>query len=103
MQNFQVIMKVLIQIPFQLEKITFYSYFGSCIAEILYNSIQSNQPVESILLIDELDATLHPSLQFKLLDLFNQYSHDYKIQIFITTHSLSLIEHALEKNIMLFT
>ena len=62
-----------------------------------YNSIQSNQPVESILLIDELDATLHPSLQFKLLDLFNQYSHDYKIQIFITTHSLSLIEHALEK------
>jgi len=62
-----------------------------------FNSIQSSKTVESILLIDELDATLHPSVQFKLLDLFSQYSRDYKIQIFFTTHSLSLIEYALDK------
>lgn len=62
-----------------------------------FNSIQSNRTVESVLLIDELDATLHPSLQFKILDLFSQYSRDYKIQVFFTTHSLSLIEDALHK------
>jgi hypothetical protein len=63
-----------------------------------FNSIQSSKTVESVLLIDELDATLHPSLQFKILDLFSQYSCDYKIQIFFTTHSLSLIEYALHRN-----
>ncbi len=62
-----------------------------------YYSIQSQKAVESIMLIDELDATLHPSLQYKLLDLFNKYSQEYKIQIFFTTHSLSLIEYALDK------
>lgn len=62
-----------------------------------YNCIQSNNTVESILLIDELDATLHPSLQFKLLELFNRYSNTYKIQIVFTTHSLSLLEYALNK------
>lgn len=62
-----------------------------------YNCIQSSNTVESILLIDELDATLHPSLQFKILELFNKYSSDYKIQIIFTTHSLSLLEYALNK------
>ncbi|WP_434132214.1 AAA family ATPase [Sporomusa sphaeroides] len=62
-----------------------------------FNSINSSRQVESILLIDELDATLHPSIQLKILDLFNRYSSDYKIQIFFTTHSLSLIEDALHK------
>jgi hypothetical protein len=60
-----------------------------------FQSIRSRKPVESILLIDELDATLHPSLQTKLLMLFAEFSANYKIQIFFTTHSLSLIESAL--------
>ncbi|MCG8484452.1 MAG: ATP-binding protein [Clostridia bacterium] len=67
-----------------------------------HDSIQSHNTVESVLLIDELDATLHPSLQFKIIDLFNEYSNQYKIQIVFTTHSLSLIEYTLEKNIMLY-
>jgi predicted ATPase len=62
-----------------------------------YQSIQSNNDIESILLVDEFDATLHPSYQFKLLDLFRKYSTDYKIQVVFTTHSLSLIEYALKK------
>lgn len=62
-----------------------------------YQSIQSNNEIESILLIDELDATLHPSFQFKLLELFRKYSGDYKIQVIFTTHSLSLLEYALKK------
>ena len=60
-----------------------------------YESIESRNEVESVLLVDELDATLHPHFQFKILSLFEKMSKDYKIQIVFTTHSLSLIERAL--------
>ncbi|MBN3131604.1 AAA family ATPase [Pectobacterium brasiliense] len=59
--------------------------------------INKDDDVSSILLIDEYDATLHPSLQDKLYDIMNEFSEKYKIQIFITTHSLSLLEYVLEK------
>jgi AAA15 family ATPase/GTPase len=62
-----------------------------------FQSIRSTKPVESVLLIDELDATLHPSLQIKMQELFAEFSSNYKIQIFFTTHSLSLIESALSR------
>ena len=62
-----------------------------------YENIVSSNEVESILLIDEFDATLHPSLQFKLLDVFREYSEKYKIQVILTTHSLSSVEYALKK------
>lgn len=61
-----------------------------------YESINTNNDVESVLLIDELDATLHPAFQIKLLRLFEEYSEQYKIQIVFTTHSMSLIEAMLE-------
>ena len=62
-----------------------------------YENITSNNDVESVLLIDEFDATLHPSLQFRLLDIFRDFSARYKIQIVFTTHSLSTVEYALKK------
>ena len=62
-----------------------------------HNSINSNNEVESILLIDEFDATLHPCFQRKLIELFIEYSKNYKIQIIFTSHSLSAIEYLLEK------
>ena len=62
-----------------------------------YESINSMNEVESILLVDELDATLHPSYQIKLLELFRRYSAEYKIEIIFTTHSMSLLEYALNK------
>ena len=62
-----------------------------------FQNITSTNEIESVLLIDEFDATLHPSLQFKLLDIFRTYSTDYKIQIIFTTHSLSTVEYALNK------
>ncbi len=62
-----------------------------------YDSIESNRTVESVLLIDELDATLHPAFQIKLLNLFREMSEAYKIQVLFTTHSLSLIEEMLSK------
>lgn len=62
-----------------------------------YDSIDSKNEIESVLLIDEFDATLHPSLQLKLLDILHQCSQDYKIQIVFTTHSLSVLEYTLRK------
>ena len=62
-----------------------------------FENITSNNEVESVLLIDEFDATLHPSLQFRLLDIFRTFSTSYKIQIVFTTHSLSTVEYALKK------
>lgn len=58
-----------------------------------------NEKICSILLIDELDATLHPSYQLKLLDILAEFSKEYKIQIVGTTHSFSLLEVALKNEI----
>lgn len=44
-----------------------------------------------ILLIDEIDATLHPAAQNKLLKLLIQEAKKHQIQIVVTTHSLSLL------------
>lgn len=62
-----------------------------------FESIQSTNIVESVLLIDELDATLHPAFQIKILNLFREMSSAYKIQIVFTTHSISLLEEMLDK------
>ncbi|MCK9182715.1 MAG: AAA family ATPase [Fibrobacteraceae bacterium] len=52
-----------------------------------------------ILAIDELDATLYPASQEKLIDKLRRYASKYDIQIIFTTHSLSMLEHiyALQK------
>ncbi|SHE46702.1 AAA domain-containing protein, putative AbiEii toxin, Type IV TA system [Marinitoga hydrogenitolerans DSM 16785] len=50
-----------------------------------------------ILLIDELDATLHPSAQIELLDFLKKESKKLNLQIIATTHSLVLIETFLKK------
>lgn len=60
-----------------------------------FDSIDSTKEVESILLIDELDASLHPAFQLELIDLFIEYASDYKIQFVATSHSMSLLEHVL--------
>ena len=60
-----------------------------------YQSISSSKTVESVLLIDELDATLHPAFQINLLNLFRDFSQKYKIQIVFTTHSMSILETML--------
>lgn len=62
-----------------------------------YECIESRNQTESILLIDEVDATLHPAYQLKLLDLFMEYATKYKIKMIFTTHSLSLLEYAFAK------
>ena len=47
-----------------------------------------------ILAIDELDSTLFPASQIKILEQLQSYASKYKIQIIFTTHSLTLINEA---------
>lgn len=46
---------------------------------------------ECTLLIDEPDAHIHQDLQIKFADFINSISHAYNIQIFIATHSTTLL------------
>lgn len=46
-----------------------------------------------LVLIDELDATLHPAAQMRLFDYLFKESKELDLQIIFTTHSLSLLEH----------
>lgn len=46
-----------------------------------------------LLLIDELDAALHPAAQNKLFDYLYKQCKNLDLQIAFTTHSLSLLEH----------
>jgi len=59
-----------------------------------FENIESHRNTESILLVDEVDATLHPAYQINLLDLFKDYSEKYRIKIVFTTHSISMLEYA---------
>ena len=57
--------------------------------------------VESALLIDELDSTLHPRFQRLLIETLEIYSRKYKIQIVFTTQSYYLLELVLKKRLHL--
>lgn len=58
------------------------------------NTIQNTY--NGILCIDEIEASLHPVAQKKILDFLLKWSQKYKVQILITTHSLPLIKYAIE-------
>lgn len=55
---------------------------------------------KGILVIDEIDATLYPASQIKLLEFLRKFSSNYNMQIIFTTHSLTLLKEAcdLERN-----
>lgn len=53
--------------------------------------------IGGLLLIDEIDATLHPVAQNKLVDFLFKKSKELDLQIVFTTHSLSLLEHITKK------
>ena len=46
-----------------------------------------------LLLIDELEATLHPIAQLKLLDFLYKQCKELNLQVVFTTHSISLLEN----------
>lgn len=53
--------------------------------------------IGGLLLIDEIDATLHPVAQNKLIDFLYRKSKELNLQIVFTTHSLSLLDHVAKK------
>lgn len=50
-----------------------------------------------LLLIDEIDATLHPAAQKRLIDLLIKEAKQNDIQIVVTTHSSDLLKHICSK------
>ena len=50
-----------------------------------------------LLLIDEIDATLHPAAQKRLIDLLIKEAKTIGIQIAVTTHSSDLLKHICTK------
>lgn len=48
-----------------------------------------------LLFIDEIESTLYPAVQKKLIEKLIRYAKDYNLQIFCTTHSPTVIETAL--------
>ena len=51
-----------------------------------------------ILVIDEVDAGLHPRAQEKLINLLHTQARKLNLQIILTTHSLTVIKTILSKN-----
>ncbi|MGG5209807.1 ATP-dependent nuclease [Chryseobacterium sp. MIQD13] len=49
-----------------------------------------------ILVIDEIDTTLYPASQLKLIEALRKFSSKYDIQIIFTTHSLTILENICE-------
>ncbi len=49
-----------------------------------------------LLLIDELDVTLFPSSQIRLFELLKERAAEQKVQVIFTTHSMTLLERAVE-------
>lgn len=50
-----------------------------------------------LLLIDEIDATLHPAAQKRLIDLLVKEAKKNDIQVVVTTHSSDLLKHICNK------
>lgn len=46
-----------------------------------------------VILIDEIDATLHPAAQVRLIDLIYKVCNEINIQVIFTTHSLQILEY----------
>lgn len=66
-----------------------------------FNHLKRTQASEyngGILVIDEVDAGLHPRAQEKLIHLLHQSARKLNLQIIITTHSLTVIKSLLHKN-----
>lgn len=63
-------------------------------AVLSFKKLQEEHPTEyrgGLLFIDEIDATLYPAAQKKLIEKLFRLATDYKIQIIFTTHSPTII------------
>lgn len=70
---------------------------GKIIAAILsFKRLKENYKKDysgGLLVIDEVDATMHPVAQEKLFDFLLKQASKLNLQVILTTHSLSLLKH----------
>lgn len=52
-----------------------------------------------ILVIDEVDACLHPSAQEKLIKILDEASKELNLQVIVTSHSLTIIKEVMSRQI----
>lgn len=58
---------------------------------------ENNNYCGGILLIDELDATLHPAAQIRLINYILKSCRELRLQVVFTTHSLTILEMISKK------
>lgn len=51
----------------------------------------------ALLCIDEIDVSLHPDTQIRLLDLFDKLADELSIQFVVSTHSLTVLKETIQK------
>lgn len=72
---------------------------GNIISALVDIFVLSNQDnyVGALLCIDEIDVSLHPDTQIRLLDLFDKLADELSIQFVVSTHSLSVLKETIKK------
>ena len=68
----------------------------SALVDIYVLSLQDGYD-GALLCIDEIDVSLHPDTQIRLLDLFDKLSNELSIQFVVSTHSLTVLKEAMKK------
>lgn len=58
---------------------------------------QQEDYIGGIICIDEVDASLHPSAQIRLFELLEELSEELNLQVFMTTHSMTMLEKIIKK------
>ena len=75
-------------------------YFVVSLLKFIYQYIDVKK--KSLIIIDEIDISLHPLAQRRLLEKIKEFSIYYKITFIIATHSLQIIENLKAENIYYF-
>lgn len=72
---------------------------GNIISALVDIYILSKQPGYNgaLLCIDEIDVSLHPDTQIKMLNLFDLLASDLSIQFVLSTHSLTMLKEIIQK------
>ncbi len=72
---------------------------GNVISALVDIFVLSNQEdyTGALICIDEIDVSLHPDTQIRLLDLFDKLADELSIQFVVSTHSLTVIKETIKK------
>lgn len=71
----------------------------SALVDIYVLSLQDGYD-GALLCIDEIDVSLHPDTQIRLLNLFDKLADELSIQFVVSTHSLSILKEMMKKQIV---